>query len=162
MIKKHGHRVRIATHPDFKDFVLDCNKRLSGSKGKGGEKLEGNLEFFDIGGDPKALMAYMVKSELRSTLPPDFALLTQDPGLLPGWETLKSGDVQAKRRMTGDMLQGFFKSIFSPDPVTSRPFAADAIISNPPAFAHCHLAEAFGLPLHMTFSVLSARFMVRS
>lgn len=50
------------------------------------------------------------------------------------------------------MLQGFYHSIYSPDPVTSRPFAADAIISNPPAFAHCHIAEAFGLPLHMTFS----------
>lgn len=78
-----------------------------------------------------------------------------DPGLLPGWEALKSGDIQAKRRMTADMLQGFFKSIYSPDPVSSRPFAADAIISNPPAFAHCHIAEAFGLPLHMTFSKLA-------
>ena len=54
--------------------------------------------------------------------------------------------------MTGELLQGFFKSITSPDPVSSKPFAADAIISNPPAFAHCHVAEAFGLPLHLTFS----------
>lgn len=55
--------MRIATHPDFKDFVLDCNKRLKDAKNEKGEDLYGNLEFFDIGGDPKALMAYMVKSK---------------------------------------------------------------------------------------------------
>ena len=78
--------------------------------------------------------------------------LTEDPGLLPGWASLTNGDVQAKRKMTWEMLHGFFRAVFSPDPVSGKPFAADAIISNPPAFAHCHVAEAFGLPLHMTFS----------
>lgn len=43
---KHGHRVRIATHPAFKDFV---------------EKDIG-LEFFSVGGDPSELMAFMVKN----------------------------------------------------------------------------------------------------
>ncbi|CAG9954711.1 unnamed protein product [Clonostachys rosea f. rosea IK726] len=42
---RHGHRVRIATHGAFSDFV-----RSSG------------LEFFPIGGDPADLMAYMVKN----------------------------------------------------------------------------------------------------
>lgn len=62
MIHSHGHRVRIATHPDFKDFVLGIGKRLKGQKGKNGQDLEGRIEFFDIGGNPKELMAYMVKS----------------------------------------------------------------------------------------------------
>ncbi len=44
--EKHGHRVRIATHPVFKDFV---------------EKDIG-LEFFSVGGDPSELMAFMVKN----------------------------------------------------------------------------------------------------
>lgn len=66
LIRSHNHRVRIATHPDFKDFVLDVNKYLKGEKGRDGQELEGSLEFFDIGGDPKALMAYMVKSESRA------------------------------------------------------------------------------------------------
>ena len=44
--EKHGHRVRIATHPAFKDFV---------------EKDIG-LEFFSVGGDPSELMAFMVKN----------------------------------------------------------------------------------------------------
>lgn len=64
MIVSHGHRVRIATHPDFKDFVLEANQRLKGKKDKSGKSVEGNLEFFDAGGDPKSLMAYMVKSEI--------------------------------------------------------------------------------------------------
>jgi hypothetical protein len=42
----YGHRVRIATHPAFKEFV---------------EKDSG-LEFFSIGGDPSELMAFMVKN----------------------------------------------------------------------------------------------------
>jgi hypothetical protein len=63
LILSHSHRVRIATHPDFKDFVVDANKRLAGKTGKDGRKLEGLLEYFDVGGSPKELMAYMVKSE---------------------------------------------------------------------------------------------------
>ena len=41
----HHHRVRIATHPIFRDFVLDAG-----------------LEFFSIGGDPEQLMAFMVQN----------------------------------------------------------------------------------------------------
>lgn len=54
--------------------------------------------------------------------------------------------------MTAEMLQGFYKSCLDPDPETGKAFAADAIISNPPAFAHVHVAEAMGLPLLMSFS----------
>jgi len=60
--------VRIATHPDFKDFVLEGNKRLEGKTGKDGRKLDGLLEYFDVGGSPKELMAYMVKSKWLSSL----------------------------------------------------------------------------------------------
>lgn len=44
--EKHGHRVRIATHPTFKGFV----------------EKDSNLEFFSVGGDPSELMAFMVKN----------------------------------------------------------------------------------------------------
>ena len=46
---KDGHRIRIATHEIFKEFVTNAG-----------------LEFFNIGGDPQDLMNYMVKSELSS------------------------------------------------------------------------------------------------
>lgn len=74
LILSHSHRVRIATHPDFKDFVLEANKRLIDKKGKNGQKLEGLVEFFDIGGSPKELMSYMVKSESMWTVKESFAL----------------------------------------------------------------------------------------
>ncbi|PHH70560.1 hypothetical protein CDD83_5408 [Cordyceps sp. RAO-2017] len=44
--EEHGHRVRVATHPAFGDFV----ERDSG------------LEFFSVGGDPAELMAFMVRN----------------------------------------------------------------------------------------------------
>ncbi|WVQ94968.1 hypothetical protein IAU59_002059 [Kwoniella sp. CBS 9459] len=120
LIQSHSHRVRIATHPDFKDF-----------------KLDDHLEFFDVGGDPKELMAYMVKN----------------PGLMPGMASLTNGDIASKRKMTSTMLEGFHKSTFTPDLESGEPFAADAIISNPPAFGHVHIAEGLGIPLHMTFTM---------
>lgn len=43
---KDGHRVRIASHETFRQFVTNAG-----------------LEFFNIGGDPQDLMSYMVKSE---------------------------------------------------------------------------------------------------
>lgn len=46
---QHGHRVRLATHGTFRQFVYDTGR--------------GEVEFFDIGGDPKELLAWMVKSE---------------------------------------------------------------------------------------------------
>ncbi|KAM5370019.1 hypothetical protein ACJZ2D_008702 [Fusarium nematophilum] len=44
-LQSYGHRVRLATHDTFADFVR-----------------ESGLEFFPIGGDPEHLMAYMVKN----------------------------------------------------------------------------------------------------
>ncbi|OCF77518.1 hypothetical protein I204_01506 [Kwoniella mangroviensis CBS 8886] len=137
LITSHSHRIRIATHPDFKDFVLEARKYLKDKKGPNGADLEDKLEYFDVGGNPKELMAYMVKN----------------PGLLPGMASLTNGDISSKRKMTAEMLEGFHKSTYSPDSVSGRPFAADAIISNPPAFGHIHIAEALGLPLHMTFTM---------
>ena len=51
--RKYNHRVRLATHGTFKQFVE-----------------ENGLEFFNIGGDPAELMAFMVKVSL---IPPDLA-----------------------------------------------------------------------------------------
>ncbi|KAH6657053.1 hypothetical protein BKA67DRAFT_512878 [Truncatella angustata] len=115
-----GHRVRIATHDVFADFV-----RKSG------------LEFYPIGGDPAELMAYMVKN----------------PGLFPSMRSLREGDIQRKRKMVAEMLQGCWSSCIEPDPVTMRPFVAEAIIANPPSFAHIHCAQALGIPLHIMFTM---------
>ncbi|VTO94337.1 unnamed protein product, partial [Fusarium graminearum] len=72
-LQRHGHRVRLATHDTFADFVL-----------------ESGLEFYPIGGDPTELMAYMVKN----------------PGLIPSIKSLRAGDIQKKRLMIAEMLEG--------------------------------------------------------
>lgn len=50
------------------------------------------------------------------------------------------------------ILDGCWHSCHSPCPSTGRTFVADAIISNPPAFAHVHCAQALGIPLLTSFS----------
>ncbi|KAK2012539.1 glycosyltransferase family 28 domain-containing protein [Colletotrichum eremochloae] len=128
----YGHRVRICTHPVFKDFV------------------ESNgVEFFSIGGDPEALMAYMVKN----------------PGLLPSRESVKAGDIGQRRKEMAEIINGAWRScIEAGDGMGDRTtaatvkdardlFVADAIIANPPSMAHIHCAEKLGVPLHMVFTM---------
>ncbi|KAH7231729.1 uncharacterized protein BKA55DRAFT_713390 [Fusarium redolens] len=119
-LQRHGHRVRLATHDTFADFVL-----------------ESGLEFYPIGGDPTELMAYMVKN----------------PGLIPSMKSLRAGDIQKKRLMIAEMLEGCWRSCIEPDPLNQQPFVADAIIANPPSFAHVHCAQALGIPLHLMFTM---------
>ncbi|KAM0284676.1 hypothetical protein ACHAQH_001830 [Verticillium albo-atrum] len=119
-LQRHGHRIRLATHDTFADFV-----RKSG------------LEFYPIGGDPAELMAYMVKN----------------PGLMPSMKSLRAGDIQKKRAMVAEMLEGCWRSCIEPDPLSQQPFVADAIIANPPSFAHVHCAQALGIPLHLMFTM---------
>ncbi|KAK5105792.1 hypothetical protein LTR62_002154 [Meristemomyces frigidus] len=126
----YGHRVRLATHPNFKDFVQ-----------------EHGLEFFSIGGDPSRLMAYMVKN----------------PGLMPGFRSLASGDVRERKKDVAEYIQGCWRSCYkagngmgdADDTADSeaRPFVADCIIANPPSFAHIHCAEKLGIPLHIMFTM---------
>ncbi|KAG9188368.1 isoleucyl-tRNA synthetase [Alternaria panax] len=139
----YGHRVRLATHPTFKDFVI-----------------ENGLEFFSIGGDPAELMAFMVKN----------------PGLMPGFDTLRSGDIGKRRKGIAEILSGTWRSCIETgnglgvDPLQQtvedwmgiedqlpeqlrKPFVADAIIANPPSFGHIHCAEKLGIPLHIMFTM---------
>lgn len=143
----YGHRVRLATHATFKTFVE-----------------ENGLEFFNIGGDPAELMAFMVKN----------------PGLMPGLDTIKSGEIRKRRQGVEQILMGCWRScieagdgmgpppalrradgsaderLLLPQGTRDRPFVADAIIANPPSFAHIHIAEKLGIPLHMMFTYAPA------
>ncbi|CAE6379217.1 unnamed protein product [Rhizoctonia solani] len=97
------------------------------------------LRFFNIGGNPHELMSYMVRN----------------PGLMPGFESLTNGDITRKQMMVAEMLERCWRSCYEPDDAQegSLSFAADAIISNPPTFAHIHCAEALGIPLLMSFTM---------
>lgn len=129
--EESGHRVRIATHPAFKEFV----ERDSG------------LEFFSVGGNPAELMAFMVKN----------------PGLIPSVSTVKAGEIGKKRDSMYEMFQGFWRACINATDDEhdlqnrkmmddKHPFVADAIIANPPSFAHIHCAERLGIPLHLMFT----------
>ncbi|OLN97672.1 Sterol 3-beta-glucosyltransferase UGT80A2-like protein 2 [Colletotrichum chlorophyti] len=119
-LQRLGFRVRLATHDTFGEFVRDAG-----------------LEFYPVGGDPAALMAYMVKN----------------PGLIPSFHSLRAGEIQQKRDMIEEMLEGFWYSCHRPDTITGNPFVADAIIANPPAFAHVHCAQVLGIPVHVMFTM---------
>ena len=114
-LKEYGHRVRIATHPAFRDFV----------------QKDSGLEFFSVGGDPAELMAFMVKN----------------PGMIPTMETFKKGEVGRRRDQMADMFEGFWRACINATDDEKdisnlkmmgrkAPFIADAIIANPPSFAH--------------------------
>ncbi|EOD46266.1 putative glycosyltransferase family 1 protein [Neofusicoccum parvum UCRNP2] len=140
--EKYGHRVRLATHGNFRAFVA----------GHG-------LEFFDIGGSPAQLMEFMVKN----------------PGLVPDLKSFTAGDVNRRRKDIEQILHGCWRSCIDPGDgpastldggadvdvasVSSSasqpppPFVADAIIANPPSFAHVHVAEKLGIPLHVMFTM---------
>ena len=129
----YGHRVRIASHPAFKDFV----------------EKDAGLEFFSVGGDPSELMAFMVKN----------------PGLIPKFETVKAGEIGKRRASMYEMFQGMWRACVDittvggaaampkpEEPSDKPPFIADVIIANPPSFAHVHIAERLGVPLHIMFT----------
>ena len=128
---KYNHRVRIATHPTFKKFVEE----------------DVGLEFFSVGGDPAELMAFMVKN----------------PGLVPSFETIKAGEIGRRRESMYDLMNRFWAACINATDDeedlanmrlmgTKYPFVADAIIANPPSFAHYHCAEKLGCPLHLVFT----------
>lgn len=79
--------------------------------------------------------------------------MTNNPGIIPKFSSIKAGDIGKKRAMISEVLDRCWKSCIEPDPDTGVPFIAEAIIANPLSFAHIHCAEALGVPLHMMFTM---------
>ncbi|KAF2686015.1 glycosyltransferase family 1 protein [Lentithecium fluviatile CBS 122367] len=127
----YGHRVRIATHPAFKQFV----------------EQDSGLEFFSIGGDPSELMAFMVKNpglipNLETVKEGEIgrrraAMSEMFDGM---WRACVNSTDDEKDQANIKLLGNKF------------PFVCDAIIANPPSFAPPHIAERLGIPLHMMFT----------
>ncbi|RWR96104.1 sterol 3-beta-glucosyltransferase UGT80A2-like protein isoform X1 [Cinnamomum micranthum f. kanehirae] len=115
-LQDYGHRVRLSTHSNFKDFVLTAG-----------------LEFFPIGGDPKILAEYMVKNK----------------GFLPSGPS----EIPTQRKQMKEIIYSLLSACNDPDAETGIPFKAEAIIANPPAYGHAHVAEALKVPLHIFFTM---------
>ncbi|OQS07126.1 sterol 3-beta-glucosyltransferase [Thraustotheca clavata] len=119
-LKKDGHRVRLATHEVYRSMVLD-----------------GGLEFYPLGGDPKELAAYMVKTG-GHLIPLGYDVITKD---LP-----------RNIQMVEEILFSTWPAVQAADTLSSvPPFRANAIISNPVTYGHIHVAEKLGVPLHIMF-----------
>ncbi|KAK9281325.1 hypothetical protein L1049_004224 [Liquidambar formosana] len=115
-LQDYGHRVRLATHSNFKEFVLTAG-----------------LEFFPLGGDPKVLAGYMVKNK----------------GFLPSGPS----EIPIQRNQMKEIIYSLLPACKEPDIDSHIPFSADAIIANPPAYGHTHVAEALKVPLHIFFTM---------
>ncbi|XP_072955913.1 sterol 3-beta-glucosyltransferase UGT80A2 isoform X1 [Typha angustifolia] len=115
-LQDYGHRVRLATHANFKEFVLTAG-----------------LEFYPLGGDPKILAEYMVKNK----------------GFLPS----APSEIPIQRKQIKDIIFSLLPACRDPDVDTGISFRADAIIANPPAYGHTHVAEALNVPIHIFFTM---------
>ena len=117
------HRVRIATHRDFRPLI---------------EKA--GLEFYPLAGDPRDLMDHMVKTGGR-IIPRRLDQIVEDVPRRRAMiaEILASTWAACTRP--------------DPDRADAPPFRADLILANPPSFGHIHCAEALHVPLHMIFTM---------
>lgn len=79
--------------------------------------------------------------------------MVKNPALIPNITSVRQGDIQKKRKMISEMLDGCWRSCLEPDEESHQPFVADAIIANPPSFAHVHCAQALEIPLHIMFTM---------
>ncbi|KAI5059897.1 hypothetical protein GOP47_0024317 [Adiantum capillus-veneris] len=114
-LRERGHRVRLATHANFRGFVTS-----------------NGLEFYPLGGDPKILAGYMVKNK----------------GFLPSGPSEISMQKKQLKAIMNSLLPACTKADGS-----GAPFNADAIIANPPAYGHVHVAEYLDVPLHIFFTM---------
>ena len=122
-LARDGHRVRLATHAVFREFVESHG-----------------IEFFPLAGDPRELMDYMVMTgghliphhlgQLVEQVPRKRALMAEI--LASTWAACTERD---------------------PGRPEAPPYVADVVIANPPSQGHIHVAEALRAPLHIMFTM---------
>jgi sterol 3beta-glucosyltransferase len=118
-----GHRVRLATHEEFRPLVE-----------------EAKLEFYPLAGDPRELMEYMVRTG-GSVVPTSLDQIVED---VPRKRALIGEILESAWRACTEP---------DPGHPGAPPFTADGIIANPPSYGHFHCAEALSVPLHMIFTM---------
>ncbi|KAG6524381.1 hypothetical protein ZIOFF_014290 [Zingiber officinale] len=145
-LQDYGHRVRLATHANFKEFVLSAG-----------------LEFYPLGGDPKILAECMnticclltgialmcIPSSFLYSWIVNFPDMVKNKGFLPS----APSEIPIQRKQMREIIFSLLPACKEPDVDTSIPFKADAIIANPPAYGHTHVAEALKVPIHIFFTM---------
>jgi UDP:flavonoid glycosyltransferase YjiC (YdhE family) len=117
------HRVRVATHREFRTMVERAG-----------------LEFYPLGGDPHEMMEYIVKTG-GSILPTRLPQIWED---VPKKRAMIAEILASTWRACTEP---------DPERADAKPFRADLIVANPPSYGHIHCAEALHIPLHMIFTM---------
>ncbi|KAF3445501.1 hypothetical protein FNV43_RR10677 [Rhamnella rubrinervis] len=91
------------------------------------------VEFYPLGGDPRILAGYMARNK----------------GLIPSGRR----EISVQRKELKAIIESLLPACTEPEIETGRPFRAQAIIANPPAYGHAHVAEALHVPLHIFFTM---------
>jgi UDP:flavonoid glycosyltransferase YjiC (YdhE family) len=117
------HRVRIATHAEFRPMVERAG-----------------LEFYPLAGDPRELMEYMIKTGGR-IVPMHVQQIVED---VPRKRQMIADILESTWRACTEK---------DPEHPDAKPFVADGIIANPPSYGHFHCAEALRIPLHIVCSM---------
>ncbi|XP_019154904.1 PREDICTED: sterol 3-beta-glucosyltransferase UGT80B1-like [Ipomoea nil] len=91
------------------------------------------VDFYPLGGDPRVLAGYMARNK----------------GLIPS----TPGEITVQRKQLKAIIESLLPACTEADLETGQPFRAQAIIANPPAYGHVHVAEALGVPLHIFFTM---------
>lgn len=90
------------------------------------------IDFYPLGGDPRILAQYMTKNK--------------------GFCLAGPTEISVQRKQLKEIIFSVLPACTEPDLDTGLPFRAQAIIANPPALGHLHIAEALGVPLHIFFT----------
>jgi len=117
------HRVRLATHREFRPMVERAG-----------------LEFYPLGGNPHEMMEYIVKTGGR-ILPTRLDQIWED---VPKKRAMIAEILASTWRACTEA---------DPEQAGARSFRADVIVANPPSYGHIHCAEALHIPLHMIFTM---------
>ncbi|KAJ4799432.1 Sterol 3-beta-glucosyltransferase [Rhynchospora pubera] len=91
------------------------------------------VDFYPLGGDPRIMAGYMARTK----------------GFLLSGPT----EISIQRKQLKEIIYSLLPACTEPDLDTGVPFRAQAIIANPPAYGHAHVAEALGVPLHIFFTM---------
>ncbi|OMP03860.1 UDP-glucuronosyl/UDP-glucosyltransferase [Corchorus capsularis] len=91
------------------------------------------IDFYPLGGDPRVLAGYMARNK----------------GFIPSGP----GEISIQRKQLKAIIESLLPACTEPDIETGMPFRAQAIIANPPAYGHAHVAEALSVPFHIFFTM---------
>ncbi|KAJ6998172.1 sterol 3-beta-glucosyltransferase UGT80B1-like isoform X1 [Populus alba x Populus x berolinensis] len=82
--------------------------------------------------------------------------MARNKGFIPS----APGEISTQRKQLKAIIESLLAACTEPDMETGMPFKAQAIIANPPAYGHVHVAEALRIPIHIFFTMPWTKSMV--